>query len=174
MESVGRFRRLWNGKEPPNTVIDVSGVGGGVYDRLNELGYPVSAFDGGSRAFDPQRFKNRRAEAYWEAAEACEAGLIDIEELDEDLQAELLEVQYKMNSTGQVVLEDKEDIKTRLTRSPNRADAFVMALQKRGDWKKILLPEIDNPAQQRTTDTVEPEEEFQTDGIIDDILEIQF
>src|SRR3954452_14962014 len=59
-----------------------------------------------------------------------EEGLIDIEELDEDLQAELMETHFKPNSTGQIQIESKEDITQRLGRSPDRADAFVMSLQK--------------------------------------------
>jgi hypothetical protein len=132
MESVGRFRRLHPSTPPentPTTIIDVNGLGAGVFDRLRELGYPVNPFNGGEKAHNPMKFKNRRAEAYWEAREMFEEGLIDIEELDEDLQAELLETHFKPNSTGQIQIESKEDITQRLGRSPDRADAFVMSLQ---------------------------------------------
>jgi hypothetical protein len=139
MESVGRIRRHWpNGGSMPSLVIDIGGVGGGPYDRLRELHYNVAPFDGGGRALNPDRYKNRRAEAYWEAREAMEEGLIDLEELDEDLQAELLEIKFKTTSTGKIQLEEKEEVHKRLGRSPNRADAFVMSLQKAGNWMKIL------------------------------------
>jgi len=132
METVGRYRRLLTGQEPQNTppvVVDVNGLGAGVYDRLRELHYPAIPFNGGERAHNPLKYRNRRAEAYWEARELFEEGLIDIEELDEDLMAELLEVHFKPNSTGQIQIESKEDITQRLGRSPDRADAFVMSMQ---------------------------------------------
>lgn len=139
MESVGHVRRHWGTvQQAPNLVVDVGGVGGGPVDRLRELGYPVTPFDGGSRAYDPDRYYNRRAEAYWEAREAMESGLVDLEELDEDLQAELLEVQFSVTSTNKIKLEEKEKVKDRIGRSPNRADAFVMCLQRSANWVKIL------------------------------------
>jgi hypothetical protein len=133
METVGRYRRLLAGVDPEHTppaVVDVNGLGAGVFDRLKELHYPVIPFNGGERAHNPMKYKNRRSESYWEAREMFEEGLIDLEELDEDLQAELLEMHFKPNSTGQIQIESKEDITQRLGRSPDRADAFVMSLQK--------------------------------------------
>jgi hypothetical protein len=131
METVGNYRRLNKG-QPEHAipaVVDVNGLGAGVFDRLKELKYPVIPFNGGEKPFNPLKYKNRRAEAYWEARDMFEEGLIDIEELDEDLQAELLEVHFKTTSTGLTQLEPKEDIAQRLGRSPDRADAFIMSLQ---------------------------------------------
>jgi hypothetical protein len=132
MESVGKFRSLAGpnpGKQTPEAWIDVNGLGAGVFDRLRELNYPVRPFNSGEKAYNPIRYKNRRSEAFWEAREMFEEALIDIEELDEDLQAELMEVHFKTASTGQIQIEPKEDIAQRLGRSPDRADAFIMSLQ---------------------------------------------
>ncbi len=49
-------------------VVDEPGLSGGVIDRLAEQGVPVVAYNGGRRAGlvpNPERFKNRRAAAYW-------------------------------------------------------------------------------------------------------------
>jgi hypothetical protein len=131
METVGQYRRTVkvDPQDAPPTIVDIVGLGAGVHDRLRELQYPVIGFNGGEKAHNPEKFKNRRSESYWEAMEACDEGRVDMEELDEDLQAELLEVHYKTNSTGQIQIEPKEDIAQRLGRSPDRADAFVMSLQ---------------------------------------------
>lgn len=131
METVGRYRRLVDnepGQSPP-TVVDATGLGAGVYDRLRELGYQVAPFNGGEQAHNPLKYRNRRAEAYWHARQMMEEGLIDLEELDEDLQAELMEVHFQTDSGGRIQIEKKEDIAQRLKRSPDRADAFVMSLQ---------------------------------------------
>jgi hypothetical protein len=132
MKSVGEFRRIWKERVDlaPVTNVDVVGIGAGPYDRLKELGYQVVPFNGGEKAFNAAKFKNRRSEAYWEAREAIELGLVDIDPEDEDLQAELMEHKYKHTSTGQIQLEPKEDVAARLGRSPDRADAFVMSLQR--------------------------------------------
>jgi hypothetical protein len=128
MESVGNFRRLRDITKKTDTVIDINGVGAGVFDRLNELGYSVIPFNGGEKAYDFTRFRNRRAETHWAAREAMEEGQIDLEDLDEDLLAELYEVKYKINSNGQTQIEAKEDLAQRLGHSPDRADAFIQSL----------------------------------------------
>jgi hypothetical protein len=136
METVGKFIALHGqpavpGSIPP-TLIDVTGgTGAGPFDRLREMGYPVFAFNASEKALNPAKFLNRRAECYWEAKEAMEAGVVDIDALDEDLQQELLEHKFKYNSTGRIQIESKEEISRRLGRSPDRADAFVLSLQKR-------------------------------------------
>ena len=140
MESVGEFRRIWKERIDlaPITNVDVVGIGSGPFDRLKELGYQVIPFNGGEKAFNPGKYANRRTEAYWEAREAIELGLVDIDEEDEDLQAELMEHKYKHTSTGQIQLEKKEDVQARLGRSPDRADAFVMSLQKQASIQSFV------------------------------------
>jgi hypothetical protein len=46
----------------PTHVVDVVGVGVGVYDLLVELGVPATPHNGGEAAFDKERFANARAE----------------------------------------------------------------------------------------------------------------
>lgn len=150
METVGAYRRLLNnGNSPttsPPTVIDVNGLGAGVYDRLRELNYNVIPFNGGEKAYNPTKYRNRRSEAYWETRELFEQGAIDIETDDEDLQAELLETHFKDTSTGLKAIEPKEDIAQRLGHSPDRADAFVMCHQRAASFN-----EIKETAQRRST-----------------------
>jgi hypothetical protein len=60
-------------------------VGAGVYDRLAELGVPVTPYNGGETPFDKERFVNARAEDYWNLRESFEVGEVDIDELDDVL-----------------------------------------------------------------------------------------
>jgi len=179
METVGRYRRLHPSIQPeaaPTAVVDVNGLGAGVFDRLRELKYPCIPFNGGERAYNPTKYKNRRSEAYWEAREMFEEGLIDIEEGDEDLQAELMETHFKPNSTGQIQIESKDDITQRLGRSPDRADAFVMALQQtatatiinaqKPSQKPHENPDITHESPQKTPS--EP------DDLVSDLIDIEF
>ena len=185
MESVGRYRRLTNNvaRMCPPTHVDATGLGAGVFDRLRELDYPVIPFNGGEKAFNPLKYKNRRAEAYWEAREMFEAGLIDLEPDDEDLQAELLEVKFKVDSTGRIQIEDKEDLSARIGHSPDRADAFVMALQQQVTLATQELNEqtqTPEPQQEDVHRTVadrerKPDQHGETiSTYVDDIMEMDF
>ena len=46
---------------------------------------------------------------------------------DEKLFDELLQIKARANSVGKVLLESKDDLRARLGRSPDRADALAMA-----------------------------------------------
>jgi hypothetical protein len=174
MALVGKYTELWPVNNPgtaPTMWIDVTGgLGAGPYDRLKELGYPVLEFNFGGGPVDKTKFKNRRAEAYYEAMEAMQAGRVDMDELDEELQRELLEHRYKTNSTGLIQIESKEEVARRLGRSPDRADAFVMALQASGDWMKILGQSLSI----QTTGRPAPAAEDETpESLVADIMEIK-
>ncbi len=107
--------------------IDVIGIGAGVVDRLREMGYgakiiPVNA---GDTALDDAAYRNKRAEMYGELRDWLRdqpAVLPD----DDALEADLCAARYKFTSKSQYQLEDKEELKKRLGRSPDRADALAL------------------------------------------------
>ena len=116
--------------------VDEIGVGGGVVDFLEEAGFSGVGVDVSKGPVDRDRFANLRAELWWNLREA-----LDIDPVrnphpvalppDDELLAELSSVQYKYNSRGQVQIEGKDDMKKRLGRSPDRADAVVLAFAPR-------------------------------------------
>jgi hypothetical protein len=113
-------------------VIDVVGVGAGVYDRLREQGLPVYPFNAGEKAIDQERFANRRAEVYWALArEGLERGEIDLDPADDELANQLQSIKWKTDSKGRILIESKEDMRRRGVPSPDRADAFVQSLVSR-------------------------------------------
>ena len=142
MSLVGRVRRhMDEAMFGVPTHVDVAGgLGAGPYDRLRELGYSVVPFNGGERPVNTDKYRNRRAETYWEFREALEQGLIDLDEMDEDLAAELLEIKFFYTSSGKIQIEPKEEIKKRLGVSTDHADAATMCLQQTGDWMRVLGP----------------------------------
>lgn len=125
METAGWAKRLREQYGADRIVIDDSGLGGGVTDRLRELGEPVIAFTAAERALDPDLYPNRRSEAWFTLAEQ-----IDDLDLDPDpqLAADLSGPRWKMDSRGRRVVEKKEETKKRIGRSPDRADAVLMTL----------------------------------------------
>jgi hypothetical protein len=185
MESVGRYRRLVgdNRRACPPTHVDATGLGAGVFDRLRELDYPVVPFNGGEKAYNPLKYKNRRAEAYWTAREMFEAGLIDIEEDDLDLQAELLEITFKVDSGGRIQIEAKDEISDRIGHSPDRADAFVMALQKEAVFSEqdqeqtpVSKEEVLSTIEERAADVNSSNRPVSSDAdaIVGDLWEVDF
>ncbi|MBN1461400.1 MAG: hypothetical protein JXA57_17870, partial [Armatimonadetes bacterium] len=49
METTGRIVQLINQHHPDYVVVDVIGIGAGVFDRLREMEYPVIAFNAAAR-----------------------------------------------------------------------------------------------------------------------------
>lgn len=143
----------WNQRRPSlpafgRIAVDEIGVGGGVADRLDELGYQVDEFNGSKkphRADEQAQFANLRAVAYWRLRKLLEAGEIALP-ADEDLFRELLAVRWSPTSSGKIRIEPKDELRKRIGRSPDRADAVSMAFwawhrQRRqsGDWPVLKM-----------------------------------
>jgi hypothetical protein len=118
------FPLLQNGVEG---VIDADGVGGGVFDRLNQLEAPVIPFHGGQTAFEPTKYKNRRSEQYWMLRTLMEDGIIDIDDENDDLAAQLGNIKWKQDASGRIHVETKDEMKKRGVPSPDHADSVMMS-----------------------------------------------
>jgi hypothetical protein len=121
----GRVAHYAQQFENPSIVVDDPGVGGGVTDQLEAMGYTVQAFKGGNKAYRPDQFPNRRSEQWFEGAAILED--IDLDG-DEQLAADLTSPRYTYDLKLRQVVEKKEDTKKRLGRSPDRADAVLLTL----------------------------------------------
>jgi hypothetical protein len=118
--------------------VDVGGVGAGVVDRLRQLKYEVEQVHFGGGANDPQRFRNRRAELFWTLRERLEKGEISLPD-DEELLADLSALRYAFTQDGRILLESKDDVRKRLGRSPDRADAVALAFAKYAEpWSPMI------------------------------------
>ena len=94
--------------------------------HLADLGFPVTQVNVGERAENSEKFFNKKAEIYWAARMRAEAG--DMAGLvDERAIAQLVGIRYSHNSRGQVVIESKEDARKRGVKSPDRAEAIILA-----------------------------------------------
>jgi phage terminase large subunit len=126
MEVVGHLTRVLLEAGQGSAVIDEIGVGGGVLDRAREKRLPVRGFNGAERADDPRRFRNRRAQAFWELRELLRDGALSLsdDETGEELAAELLSLSWSVDSGGRILIGAKSD----LPRSPDLADAASMAV----------------------------------------------
>lgn len=123
--------------------IDVIGIGSSAYDIGRERGltiYPVN-FAEKSNATDKSgvlHFVNKRAEVYWAFREALDPD--DGKDMalppDIELEADLCAPRWSSQSNG-IKIESKEDIKKRLGRSPDCADAVVLAWHDGVQWYMI-------------------------------------
>ena len=113
-------------------VIDTTGLGAGLYDRLREiLGDLVEGVNFGARAFDPEAYANRRAEM-WDGLRAWFDDPAGVQVPDEDVfQGDVCAPQRgngatRFNSSGQLILEPKDKIRERLLFSPDLGDAAAL------------------------------------------------
>lgn len=129
MRVVGEVQRLLAADPEIKIVaVDDTGVGGGVTDRLRELGTAgvvVVAFTGGSRARDYKDYFNATAEAWMLMGQAFREGRIDIEE-DKPLIAQITTRKYTIQSDRTIRLEGKDAMKARGGKSPDEGDALAM------------------------------------------------
>jgi hypothetical protein len=117
-------------------IVDSMGVGGGVVDRLRELGVRVVPYTGGAKtdARDRTRefgFVNVRSAAYWRLRELLDPAFGPEVMLppNELLLADLTTPTWEV-VTGvppKIKIETKEDVVERLGRSPDAGDAVVMS-----------------------------------------------
>lgn len=121
----GQWGKRHGKRQRGRIVVDVLGPGTGVVDKLKSWRLPVTEFNGGHRVSG--RFLNRRVEAYWRLRDKLEAGTIAIPR-NHQLFDELLCQEWEPTAGGSAVkLIDKEEIKDRLGRSPDLADATSYA-----------------------------------------------
>lgn len=103
--------------------VDGGGVGGGVVDRLNQLAIEVVEVQFGSKADDPRKYANKRAEMWGRMRDWLEIGSL---EKDEELVTDLTGVEYGFTKADQILLESKESMKKRSLASPDDADALAL------------------------------------------------
>lgn len=128
MDTVGAVALLYQRYKPSRIVVDAIGVGKGVFDRLDEMGYPAEEFVAGAKA-SSDRYLNRRAEAYWEVRQLLEQGLLQLPNHPEATN-ELGCIRYVRSASDRTItVESKEAIKRRLGKSPNYADAISYACE---------------------------------------------
>lgn len=109
--------------------VDVGGPGAGVVDTLRAMGDKVIEVNSAEKATDPVKYGNRRAEMWDTVGTMFAEGDIEVEAdgLEPVLRGQLLGVHYEYKR-GRMYVEEKEGIKLRLGRSPDRADAYVLGL----------------------------------------------
>jgi len=137
MQTAGRIKRKWDATMPserPETIlIDVNGLGGGVVDRLIELGLPVRGINVGESANIDDRFMRLRDELWWRVREWFEGKDVKFPPFSrkehcpvEITVSELVKPTYSYQSSGKIKVESKDEMRKRGVASPDLADAFML------------------------------------------------
>ena len=115
-------------------IVDVIGIGAGVVDRLREMRLPVEAFNAGEGT--PRTdisgelgYMNKRSAAWWTMRELLDpANGFDIELPPDDLlTGDLTAPHWRVTSGGRIQVESKDEIRKRIGRSTDSADAVIQA-----------------------------------------------
>lgn len=169
MEVVGEIVNWCQDDMPDVIVVDETGLGSGVVDRLLELrnegvqihaGVEIRGVQFGAAApcaietcdhkhCDRAKYANQKARMFDFLARDMRKNLSLIDE--EVYQSELPSVQYRFNSKGQQVIESKDDYKKRTGRgSPDHADSLALANYGRydeitvGSFSSAFVPQQTN------------------------------
>lgn len=122
-------------KKAASMQIDISGSAG-VYDVVRNFGHTeAQGVQFGGRAHQDKKFANMRAEMYWNMTEDIKAGLAlpPVPEMVKGLST----MTYAFDRQSRIQIEDKQQIKDRIGRSPDLEDAlactyaYPVAIQKK-------------------------------------------
>ena len=110
-----------------NVFVDNFGAGANVAQEMAIAGVRVNGINVGDKPYDDERFTNLRSEGYWKMKEWVRTGG---EFVRDDGWNELLYLRYRNNLAGKLQLMAKLDMKKKLGRSPDHADALMLTFVK--------------------------------------------
>jgi hypothetical protein len=106
--------------------VDKVGVGAYFEKHLRDLGFQVLGINVGEAPSNRERFVNLKAELYWALRERFEAGQIS-GAFSERTVSQLAAIRYELTAKGQIAIEGKEKMARRGAKSPDWAEALMLA-----------------------------------------------
>jgi hypothetical protein len=127
MQLAGQVKNIIEKDRPMKVFVDCIGIGAGVTDRLNEMGFEnVIGVNVSKSPINKDQFKNLRAELWSEMREWFLQDMpVQIPDYP-DLQKELCGLGYGYDSSGRLYIESKQDAKARGMNSPDMADSLMI------------------------------------------------
>ena len=129
MQLSGLIKQEWDDtpvrERPSRILVDTIGIGAGVVYRLQEMELPARGVNVAEAPAIRERYMRLRDDLWFRARDwllSRDCKLPD----DPDLIAELVGPRYKVESSGKVKVESKQDMKKRGLHSPDRADALCL------------------------------------------------
>lgn len=142
--AIAMFNELGFNKEFDYFIVDDTGVGWGVTDRLKELGYNCIPINNASSANDSETFRDIKAEIYWMLRQSFIDGKIKIFDR-ERLIKDISNIKYEYTSKGQIYIKSKKDMKREGLDSPDFSDALALAFYGSTviDWGDCVITDVD-------------------------------
>jgi len=138
MELVKEVVKVAAAQRPDHMFIDETGLGAGVFDRLKELGFPVTGVNFATRAVDKRSYAQTRSEL-WGNMKEWVIGEVDLPN-DRDLITQLKQQPYGYNEKMQIQLLSKKHMKAQGMKSPDIADALAVTFY--SDVKNLMRPKL--------------------------------
>jgi ribosomal protein S27AE len=114
-----------------NVNVDSAGMGYYFARHLEDLGFPVTDVNVGEASSDSEKYVNLKAELYWALHMRAKAGdLAGI--VDDTTIGQLAGIRWKQNARGQIEIESKDAARKRGVKSPDRAEAVMLAYGEHG------------------------------------------
>jgi hypothetical protein len=121
--------------------VDCIGIGWNMYTHLKDIFGPiVFPVNVGSPARNKEKFVNSKAEYYWGLRQRAQTGdLLGI--TDDKTIGQLAAIRYTHNARGHVEIEGKDEMRKRGVKSPDRAEAVMLAFidKMRGELPKMFF-----------------------------------
>lgn len=118
------------GRRPAAIFVDDGGVGGGVVDQLNALGYPVIPVQFGGKPSNTKEYRFRSDEMWGRMRDGIETNGLCIPprgtDVGDRLYDDLTQREYGVTVKDQINLESKPDMKKRGLSSPDLGDALAL------------------------------------------------
>ena len=118
-------------RRPSEIMVDAIGVGGGVCDRLSEMGIPARSIMVSEVSSLNSNCYRLRDELWFKAKEWLSGRDVRLP-TDPVLTHELVVPRFSYTSDGKLKVESKESMRKRGNRSPDAADAFVLTFASEG------------------------------------------
>lgn len=121
--------------QPSAVKIDSIGIGWGLMGsiRAARRGLHVVGVNVSTAAASKTRFANLRAELWWEVARQLSIDRAwDLSVLDDQTLVELTAPRWGADRSGRTLIESKDDVRKRLGRSTDNADALILAFYAAG------------------------------------------
>jgi hypothetical protein len=134
METTGHIAGVLSADPEATAIVDVIGIGAGVVDRLREMKARVEPFTASARTSrrdisNEMGYANTRSAAWWNMREILDPSRDSVIALppDDQLTGDLTAPHWRVMSGGKIMVESKDDIRKRIGRSTDRADAVISA-----------------------------------------------
>lgn len=123
MDLVNVVAEIYRKRQCDFIVVDKTGIGQGVFDRLRDMGFPIRGVSFGEKSEEDQ-FGNLKAEWHWRERKWLLSGGRLLHNIGWN---EFEYVKYK-NKDGKIIIQPKEELFKEGIMSPNCVDAAVLTM----------------------------------------------